>query len=660
MIEPQHCDHWQIISSVVNTKIIYKKARNMDCSEYPKLSDIESPADLRKSSLAEIPQICQELRNYLLASVSQSGGHFAAGMGAVELTVALHYVFNTPDDQLVWDVGHQCYPHKILTGRKHKIKSIRQHGGLGPFPCQTESEYDSFGVGHSSTSIGAALGMAISSRLKNKGNQSVAIIGDGGLTSGMAYEALNHLGDIRANMLIVLNDNEMSISPNVGAMTNYLTRMLSGRMFSTVREGGKKLLKPMPPMWELARRTEEHFKGMFAPGTLFEEMGIRYFGPVDGHDATSLVKTLRNIKQINGPKLLHVITKKGKGYSHAEQDPVRYHAVSTFDPNLGVQSKINPVAKKTYTEVFSDWICDAAKENEDLVGITPAMREGSGLVKFSKQYPDRYFDVAIAEQHAVTLAAGMASTGHKPVVAIYSTFLQRAYDQLIHDVAIQNLPVMFAIDRAGVVGPDGKTHAGSFDLSFLRCIPNMTVMAPANENETRQMLHTGLQLNAPSAVRYPRGSGPGIVIEKEVTSLEIGRALPVREGREIAILSFGSLLHIAEDVANQLNATLINMRFIKPMDEEIILDTAQTHSLLVTIEDNVVMGGAGSGVNEVLVQNQVLVKTLNLGLPDKFQEHGSREELLIEAGLDCATIIDRIDQIYPLRDCTPKSAHVVS
>lgn len=632
----------------------------MDSNEYRLLANIDTPQDLRDTSLADIPEVCADLRKYLLNSVAQSGGHFAAGLGSIELTVALHYVFDTPRDKLVWDVGHQCYPHKIITGRKQEIKSIRQQGGLGPFPCRHESEYDSFGVGHSSTSIGAALGMAISFNLDQHDQQAVAIIGDGGLSAGMAYEALNHLGDIRANMLIILNDNEMSISPNVGAMSNYLTRMLSGRVFSTVREGSKRLLKPMPPMWELAKRTEEHVKGMFAPGTLFEEMGVRYFGPVNGHDATSLIKTLRNIKNIRGPKLLHVITKKGKGYAHAEQDPVAYHAVPTFDPRVGVQAKITPVNKKTYTQVFSDWICAAADANPKLVAITPAMREGSGLVKFAKQYPTRYFDVAIAEQHAVTVAAGLACAGHKPVVAIYSTFLQRAYDQLIHDVAVQNLPILFAIDRAGVVGPDGKTHAGSFDLSFLRCIPNMTIMAPANENETRQMLHTGYQIDGPCAVRYPRGTGPGVEVETNTATLEIGRAQLVRAGQSIAILSFGALLEVAHKAGEQLDATVINMRFIKPIDEDTITAIAATHKLIVTLEDNVVMGGAGSAVNEVLASNQILVKVLNLGLPDNFQEHGSREELLQEAGLDAAAVLAKINQIYPLRDCEAKSANVVS
>ena len=632
----------------------------MNNNNYPYLDKVELPKDLRNLPIEQLPALCTDLRNFLLSSVSKSGGHFAAGLGVVELTVALHYVFNTPKDKLLWDVGHQSYPHKILTGRKHKIGSIRQRGGLGPFPSPEESEYDCFSVGHSSTSIGAALGMNITYQLEKTNQQAIPIIGDGGLTAGMAYEALNHLGDIRANMLIILNDNEMSISPNVGAMTNYLTRMLSGRVFSSMREGSKRLLKPMPPMWELAKRTEEHVKGMFAPGTLFEEMGIRYFGPVDGHDSVSLVKTLRNIKQLEGPKLLHVTTRKGKGYSQAEQDPVGYHAVSKFDPDIGLQKISNVSNKLTYTQVFSDWICDAASKDKRLVAITPAMREGSGLVRFEKEFPDRYFDVAIAEQHAVTLGAGMAIAGYKPVVAIYSTFLQRAYDQLIHDVAVQNLPVLFAVDRAGVVGPDGKTHTGSYDISFLRCIPNMTVMAPADENETRQMLQTGIEINGPSAIRYPRGFGPGTSIEKNIVTLEVGKAKQERHGKDIVILSFGSLLDVALKSAENLNASVINMRFIKPLDENIIQEVANYHSLVVTLEDNVVMGGAGSAVNEFLLSKNISIHVLNLGLPDHFQEHGTREELLSDAGLDATSITAKIKEIYLLRDCEAKSAHVVS
>ena len=627
---------------------------------YLYLDDVEYPRDLRNLSLENIPDVCSELRDFLLTSVSRSGGHFAAGLGVVELTVALHYVFKTPEDKLVWDVGHQSYPHKILTGRKHQIETIRQRGGLGPFPTPEESEYDAFTVGHSSTSIGAALGMNIAFQHNQSSQQAIPIIGDGGLSAGMAYEALNHLGALRTNMLIILNDNEMSISPNVGAMSNYLTRMLSGRVFSTMREGSKRILKPMPPMLEFAKRTEEHVKGMFAPGTLFEEMGVRYFGPVDGHDAVSLIKTLRNINQLEGPKLLHVITKKGKGYNHAEDDPVSYHAVARFDPAAGVQKNMSADTKKTYTQVFSDWICDAAEKDCRVMAITPAMREGSGLVEFEKKYPNRYFDVAIAEQHAVTLAAGMASSGHKPVVAIYSTFLQRAYDQLIHDVAIQNLPVVFAIDRAGVVGPDGKTHAGAYDISYLRCIPNMLVMTPANENETRQLLNTALDYEGPSTVRYPRGLGPGIAVDENDSVIEIGMSQQILQGKDIAILAFGSMLEAATKAAKKLNASVVNMRFVKPIDKKMILEMATSHSLLVTIEDNVVMGGAGSAVNEVLAEQQMPVCILNLGLPDYYQEHGSREELLSEAGLDYDSIISRIHEIYPLRDCEASGPHVVS
>ncbi|MGI9227510.1 MAG: 1-deoxy-D-xylulose-5-phosphate synthase, partial [Gammaproteobacteria bacterium] len=478
----------------------------MNNNRYPLLSEINYPADLRALDAQQMQTVSDELRSYLLDSVAVSGGHFAAGLGAIEITIALHYVFNTPHDRIVWDVGHQCYPHKILTGRKEQISTIRTKDGLAPFPKRSESEYDHFGVGHSSTSISAALGMALASHQQGDNRKVVAVIGDGGMTAGLAYEALNHLGGTKANLLVVLNDNEMSISPNVGAMTNYLTRMLSGKVFSTMREGSKKLLEPLPPIHEFARRTEEHVKGMLAPGTLFEEMGVHYYGPVDGHDVNGLIKTLQNLKRLNGPRLLHIVTRKGKGYAKAESDPVAYHAVPSFDPSVGVV-KSNKKPKTTYTNVFSDWICDIAEKDKTIVAITPAMREGSGLVEFSKQFPDRYFDVAIAEQHAVTLAAGMACEKLKPVVAIYSTFLQRAYDQLIHDIAIQNLPVVFAIDRAGLVGADGQTHAGSFDLTYLRCIPNMVVMVPADENETRRMLYTAYLQDCPSAVRYPRGSG---------------------------------------------------------------------------------------------------------------------------------------------------------
>ena len=616
---------------------------------YPLLEKITFPADLRTLDEQQLPAVAQELRAYLLDSVAVSGGHFAAGLGAIEITTALHYVFNTPHDRIVWDVGHQCYPHKILTGRKDQITTIRTKGGLAPFPKRSESEYDHFGVGHSSTSISAALGMAIASQQTEK-RKVVAVIGDGGLTAGLAYEALNHLGACRADLLVILNDNEMSISPNVGAMTNYLTRMLSGRVLSTMREGSKKLLEPIPPIHELAKRAEEHVKGMIAPGTLFEEMGVNYFGPIDGHDVAGLTKTLQNLKRLSGPRLLHIVTRKGKGYEKAESDPVGYHAVPSFDPSVGVV-KSNKKPKTTYTKVFSDWICDIAKQDDRVMAITPAMREGSGLVEFEKRFPDRYFDVAIAEQHAVTVAAGMACEKLKPVVAIYSTFLQRAYDQLIHDVAVQNLPVVFAIDRAGVVGPDGQTHAGSFDLTYLRCIPNMMVMTPADENETRRMLYTAHLQDCPTAVRYPRGSGPGAPVSPEMREVPVGKAKILRERSNknsgnspgIAILAFGSPVYDALKAGEELDATVVNMRFVKPIDTELVQSMAQKHDYIITIEDNVVAGGAGSAVNEVLANN-TKVKIKNLGLPDTYQNHASREELLEEAGLDANSILDSIKE----------------
>lgn len=602
--------------------------------KYPLLDNIVYPADLRALDEQHLPAVSQELRAYLLDSVATSGGHFAAGLGAIELTTALHYVFNTPHDRIIWDVGHQCYPHKILTGRKDQITSIRTKDGLAPFPKRSESEYDHFGVGHSSTSISAALGMAIACGNKRK---VVAVIGDGGLTAGLAYEALNHLGDCKEDLLVILNDNEMSISPNVGAMTNYLTRILSGRVLSSMRESSKKLLEPIPPIRELAKRAEEHVKGMIAPGTLFEEMGLNYFGPVDGHDVSGLVKTLQNLKRLDGPRLLHIVTRKGKGYEKAESDPVGYHAVPSFDPNVGVV-KSSKKPKITYTNVFSDWICDIAEQDKRVVAITPAMREGSGLVAFSKKFPERYIDVAIAEQHAVTLAAGMACEDLKPVVAIYSTFLQRAYDQLIHDVAVQNLPVMFAIDRAGVVGPDGQTHAGSFDLSFLRCIPNMVVMTPADENETRRMLYTAYMQDCPTAVRYPRGSGPGAPVSPEMREVKVGKAKVLREANnKIAILAFGSPVYDALRAGEEVDATVVNMRFVKPIDTALIKKIAKTHKYIITVEDNSILGGAGSAVNEVLAGDQN-TKIKNLGLPDAYQNHASREELLEEAGLDAQSI----------------------
>ena len=610
---------------------------------FPLLDQIETPADLRALPESELEALSQELRAYLIQSVSRSGGHFGANLGAVELTVALHYVFDTPNDHLIWDVGHQTYPHKILTGRRQELATIRTLGGLAPFPKRGESPYDAFGVGHSSTSISAAIGMAEADRLQGRDTHSVAIIGDGAMTAGMAFEALNHGGDLRANVLVVLNDNEMSISPNVGAMSNYLARLLSGKTLTSVRESSKRVLKHVPPMWEMARRAEEHMKGMVMPGTIFEEMGFNYFGPVDGHDIHTLVRTLANLRESHGPRLLHVVSRKGKGYAPAEEKPVKYHAVGRFDPEEEL-----PVAaaggSPTYTQVFGDWLCDMAEIDPRLYGITPAMREGSGLVRFSERFPDRYADVAIAEQHSVTLAAGLACQGMKPVVAIYSTFLQRAYDQLIHDVAVQNLPVLFAIDRAGLVGPDGPTHAGSFDLSFLRCIPNMVVMAPADENECRQMLYTGFQLDQPTAVRYPRGKGSGVEIESDMVALPLGQAQVRRRGKRLALLAFGSMVAPATSVAEALDATLVNMRFVKPIDQACVAELASTHSLLITLEENAVQGGAGSAINEVLAEQGIETRILNIGLPDRFVDQGSREQLLTECGLDEAGIQGTIER----------------
>ena len=621
-----------------------------EASDFPLLKHINDPADLRELSPAELKTLSAELRQFLIRSVSNTGGHLAAGLGTVELTIALHYVYNTPDDRLVWDVGHQSYPHKILTGRRERMSELRVRHGLSGFPTRSESKYDAFGVGHSSTSISAALGMALAAARTGSQRRAIAVIGDGALTAGMAFEALNHAGDLDANLLVVLNDNDMSISPNVGGLSNHLARMLSGRLYSTMREGSKKVLGVMPSVWELARRAEEHMKGMVVPGTLFEELGFNYIGPIDGHDMDTLVKTLENLKQLKGPQFLHVVTTKGKGYPPAEDNPCAYHGVGRFDPDSGDLEQ-QPGSSPTYTKVFSDWLCDMAQADKRLIGITPAMREGSGLVDFSKQFPRRYFDVGIAEQHAVTLAAGMACDGLKPVVAIYSTFLQRAYDQLIHDVALQNLPVLFAIDRAGVVGPDGPTHAGSFDLSYLRAIPNMTIMAPADENECRQMLYTGFQLDGPAAVRYPRGKGPGAEIEPKMIALPIGKGKILRKGQRIALLAFGAPLAEAQVAANQLGASVANMRFIKPLDENLLLELADSHDLLVTIEDNAIMGGAGSAVNECLMARQHRVAVLNLGLPDIFMEQGSREALLAEANLNSDGIIRAVEnfiEAHPL------------
>jgi 1-deoxy-D-xylulose-5-phosphate synthase len=602
------------------------------------LDTINDPGDVRALSEDQLPQLAEELRDFLLQSVSQSGGHLAAGLGTVDLTIALHYVFNTPDDKLVWDVGHQAYPHKILTGRRDRMPTIRKKDGLSAFPTRDESPYDTFGVGHSSTSISAALGMAIAAGLENRDAHAVAIIGDGGLTGGMAFEALNHAGALDANLLVVLNDNEMSISPNVGAMNNYLAKLLSGRFYSTIRQGSKELLKDrMPSVWELARRAEEHVKGMVAPGTLFEELGFNYIGPIDGHDMDTLVTTLRNLRNTDGPRFLHIVTKKGKGYLPAEMDPVAYHGVGTFDPSKDHLPKAKP-STPTYTEVFGKWLCDMAEKDPRLLGVTPAMREGSGLVEFEQRFPERYFDVGIAEQHAVTLAAGQACEGFKPVVAIYSTFLQRAYDQLIHDVVLQGLPVLFAIDRAGLVGPDGPTHAGSFDLSYLRCVPNIVIMAPADENECRQMLYTGFLHDGPAAVRYPRGKGPGTSVGEEMTAFPLGKAEIRREGKKIALLAFGSMVTPALEVGQKLDATVVNMRFVKPLDEAMILKMAESHDLLVSIEENVIAGGAGNGINEVLNAHLCKTPLLTIGLPDCFIEQGTREEVLTVAALDAEGI----------------------
>src|SRR6202795_5062754 len=558
-------------------------------ASYPLLAPIAPPADLRRLPAAWLTALADELRQFLIHSVSTRGGHFAAGLGAIELTIALHYVFNTPYDRLVWDVGHQDYPHKVLTGRRDRLHTIKQDGGLAPFPSRAESEYDTFGVGHSSTSISAALGMAVAAAQRGEDRRAVAIIGDGALTAGMAFEALNHAGSLPTDLLIVLNDNDMSISENVGALSNYLARALSGRMYSHLRESGKKVLRQMPTVWELARRSEEHIKGMVLPGTLFEEMGFNYIGPIDGHDVKALVSTLRNLQKLRGPQFLHVVTRKGKGYAPAEADPIKWHGPGPFDPASGMIFK-EASAGPTYSQIFGKWLCDMAERDPTIVGITPAMREGSGLVEFSKRFPERYHDVAIAEQHAVTFAAGLAAERVKPVVAIYSTFLQRAYDQLIHDVALQNLPVIFALDRAGLVGSDGATHQGSYDLSFLRCIPNMVIMAPADEHECREMLYTASTLNSPAIVRSPRGAGPGAAVTAELSALPIGKAQLRREGRSgLAILAFGALVDPAQKIAERLDATMVNMRFVKPLDEQLVLSLAERHRAIITVEENAII-----------------------------------------------------------------------
>ncbi|HTT00493.1 MAG TPA: 1-deoxy-D-xylulose-5-phosphate synthase [Steroidobacteraceae bacterium] len=615
----------------------------------PLLSAIASPADLRRLPAGKLPELATELRNFLIQSVSTRGGHFAAGLGTVELTIALHYIFETPRDLLVWDVGHQAYPHKVLTGRREQLHTIKQRHGLAPFPARSESEYDTFGVGHSSTSVSAALGMAVAAARLGENRRVVAVIGDGAMSAGMAFEALNHAGSLPADLLVVLNDNDMSISENVGALSNYFARVLSGRFYAQLREGSKKVLRPMPTVAELARRSEEHMKGMVLPGTMFEEMGFNYIGPIDGHDLRVLVSTLRNIKKLKGPQFLHVVTRKGKGYAPAEADPIKWHGPGPFDPQSGTIFK-EKSAGPSYSQVFGQWLCDMAERDPRIIGITPAMREGSGLVEFSKRFPDRYFDVAIAEQHAVTFAAGLAVGGLKPVVAIYSTFLQRGYDQLIHDVALQNLPVVFALDRAGLVGSDGATHQGSFDLSFLRCIPNMIVMAPADENECRQMLYTASLQRSPTAVRYPRGTGPGVPVAAQMTELPVGRAEPRREGRSgLALLAWGALVAPAAKIAEHLDATLINMRFVKPLDEDLVLSVASRHRAIVTLEENVVAGGAGSAVGELLAAEGLLVPMMHLGIPDRFVEHGSREDCLEAAGLDLVSLAGAVERWWTLQ-----------
>ncbi|MFP9527610.1 1-deoxy-D-xylulose-5-phosphate synthase [Pectobacterium brasiliense] len=617
---------------------------SFDTAKYPTLALVETPDELRLLPKESLPKLCDELRQYLLDSVSRSSGHFASGLGTVELTVALHYVYNTPFDHLVWDVGHQAYPHKIITGRRDRISTIRQKGGLHPFPWRDESEYDVLSVGHSSTSISAGLGMAVAAEREGKGRRTVCVIGDGAITAGMAFEAMNHAGDIKSDLLVVLNDNEMSISENVGALNNHLAQLLSGKLYASLREGGKKVLSGLPPIKELVKRTEEHLKGMVVPGTLFEELGFNYIGPVDGHDVQALAHTLKNMRSLKGPQLLHIMTKKGKGYAPAEQDPISWHAVPKFDPASGTLPKSKEGAQPTYSKIFGQWLQETAAKDSKLMAITPAMREGSGMVQFSRDYPQQYFDVAIAEQHAVTFAAGLAVGGYHPVVAIYSTFLQRAYDQVIHDVAIQNLPVLFAIDRGGIVGADGQTHQGAFDLSFLRCIPNMIIMTPSDENECRQMLHTGYHYQkGPTAVRYPRGNGTGTELTS-LSELPIGKGVVRRQGETIAILNFGTLLPEAQIAAEKLNATLVDMRFVKPLDEALLEELAQSHSTFVTLEENAVMGGAGSGVNEFLMAKRLAVSVLNIGLPDVFIPQGSQEEIRADLGLDAAGIERRIAQ----------------
>ncbi|MFA6202003.1 MAG: 1-deoxy-D-xylulose-5-phosphate synthase [Gallionella sp.] len=610
---------------------------------YSLLDTIDTPEALRALSREQLPQLARELREFLVESVSKTGGHLSSNLGTVELTIALHTVFNTPEDRLVWDVGHQTYVHKILTGRRAAMSGLRMEGGIAGFPKREESPYDTFGTGHSSTSISAALGMAVAAQLSGSARRSVAIIGDGAMTGGMAFEALNNAGAMNANLLVILNDNDMSISRPVGALNNYLAKLMSGRFYAAMRRGSEKVLKGMPPVLEFAKRAEEHVKGMVIPGTMFEEFGFNYIGPIDGHDLNALIDTLSNIRQLEGPQFLHVVTQKGKGYTLAEEDCLLYHGVSKFDRTNGIVPK--PSGNPSYTQVFGQWLCDIAAEDARVVGITPAMCEGSGMGEFAEKYPQRYFDVGIAEQHALTFAAGLACDGYKPVVAIYSTFLQRAYDQLIHDIAIQKLPVILAIDRGGLVGADGATHAGSFDLSFLRCIPNMTVMAPSDENECRQMLYTAMTLDTPTAVRYPRGVGPGVAVCNEMQALPVGKAEVRREGVRVAILAFGSMLAPALIAGEQLDATVVNMRFVKPLDAELLHRMASAHELLVTIEENTVQGGAGSAVAECLAEAGIAVNLLHLGLPDRFIDQGDPVKMLADCGLDSAGIIVAINKL---------------
>lgn len=611
-------------------------------ANYPLLDSVHMPEQLRQLSRKQLPELAKELREFLVESVSQTGGHLSSNLGVVELTIALHYVFNTPEDRLVWDVGHQTYPHKILTGRREAMAGLRKPGGIAGFPRREESVFDCFGTGHSSTSISAALGMAIAAQKMGSNRRAVAIIGDGAMTAGMAFEALNNAGAMDANVLVILNDNDMSISPNVGALQNYLAKLLSGRVYTSVRKSSERVLGVVPPVLEFAKRAEEHMKGMVTPSTLFEEFGFNYIGPIDGHNLDTLVSTLNNIKHLQGPQFLHIVTQKGHGYEPAESNPGKFHGVGKFNPDDG--QAVGTSGKKTYTQVFGEWLLDMAAKDQRLIGITPAMSDGSGMNEFAEAFPERFYDVGIAEQHALTFAAGMACDGLKPVVAIYSTFLQRAYDQLIHDIALQNLPVIFAIDRAGLVGADGPTHAGSFDLTYLRCIPNMVVMAPSDENECRQMLSTAYQHNGPSAVRYPRGGGPGATTTADLNTIEIGKGEIRRQGKKIAILAFGSMLSPALEAAEKLNATVANMRFVKPLDTELIQFLAAEHTLIVTIEENTVMGGAGAAVMEALQALNLDKPTLCLGLPDNFIEHGIHETMLAECGLDVVGIVAAIEK----------------